>query len=359
MDRRKLLKTAGLAGAAAFPMPAIAQSQPEVRWRLASSYPKSLDTLWGASPYIARRVAAATDNKFQIQPFAAGEIVGGAQVLDAVQTGTVECGHTLSNFYIGKDPALAFDSCLPFGLNARQQNAWMLHGGGLQLIRELFKPYNIHNIPAGNTGAQMGGWFRKEINTLADLQGLKMRIPGIAGQVMSRLGVVPQQIAGGDVYPSLERGTIDAAEWSGPYDDEKLGFVKIAKYYYYPGFWEGGAQTSLYVNMDQWNRLPESYKNVLEAACAEVTNWMVAKYDAENPDALRRLIAAGAELRGFSREIMEAAYKAAFTLYSELAAQHPNFKKVYEAWSQFRDKEVTWFRVAELPFDAFVASQRR
>ncbi|CAA9332666.1 MAG: TRAP transporter solute receptor, unknown substrate 6 [uncultured Microvirga sp.] len=357
MERRTLLKAGALAGAVAFPMPAIAQAQPQVSWRLASSYPKSLDTLWGASPHIAKRVAAATDGKFQIQPFAAGEIVGGAQVLDAVQAGTVECGHTLSNFYVGKDPTFAFDSCLPFGLNARQQNAWMQHGGGLALIRDLMKEYNVYNIPAGNTGAQMGGWFRKEINTLADLQGLKMRIPGIAGQMMARLGVVPQQLAGGDVYPSLERGTIDAAEWSGPYDDEKLGFVKIAKYYYYPGFWEGGAQVSLLVNQERWNALPESYKAVLEAACAEANGWMVAKYDAENPDALRRLVAAGAQLKPFSREIMEAAHKQAFALYDELSAKNERFKRVYAAWKEFRDKEVTWFRIGELPFDYFVQTQ--
>ena len=358
MDRRSFVKAAAVGGVA-FPMPAIAQGQPEVRWRLASSYPKSLDTLFGGGVQIAKRVAAATDNKFQIQVFAAGELVTGLQVLDAVQNGTVECGHTLSNFYVGKDPTFAFDSCLPFGLNARQQNAWMLHGGGLELMREFMKEYNVHPIPAGNTGAQMGGWFRKEINTVADLQGLKMRIPGIPGQVVAKLGVVPQQLAGGDVYPSLERGTLDAAEWSGPYDDEKLGFYKVAKYYYYPGWWEGGPQVSFYANIERWNALPASYRAILESACGETTGWMLAKYDAENAEALRRVVAAGAELRPFSREIMEAAYREAQALYADTASKNPKFKKVYDAWSPFRDKEVTWFRVAELPFDAFVSSQRR
>jgi TRAP-type mannitol/chloroaromatic compound transport system substrate-binding protein len=355
ISRRRLL-VAG-AATAAVPMPAIAQSAPQITWRLASSYPKSLDTLYGGGVRIAERVAAMTDNRFQIQVFAGGEIVGGGQVLDAVQGGTVECGHTLSNFYIGKDPTFAFDSCLPFGLNARQQIAFMMHGGGRELLRDLFAAYNVHAIPAGNTGAQMGGWFRKEITSIADLQGLKMRIPGIPGQVMAKLGVVPQQIAGGDVYPSLERGTIDAAEWSGPYDDEKLGFVKVAPNYYFPGWWEGGPQVSLYVNLEKWNALPESYKAILESACAETNSWMLAKYDAENPDALRRLLTQGAQLKPFPRELMEAAYRAAQGLYGEIAAANPRFKMVYDAWAPFRDKESSWFRVAELPFDIFLANR--
>ena len=297
MKRRALITAAATAGfAAMITRPAIAQEQPALRWRLASSFPKGLDTLWGATQFISKRVADATDGRFRIDAFAAGEIVGGAQVLDAVQSGSVECGHTNSNFYFGKNPAFAFDTCLPFGMNTRQQNAWMVHGGGNELIREVAKKFNIHTMQAGNTGAQMGGWYRKEINTLADLKGLKMRIPGIAGQVMARLGAVPQQIAGGDVYPALERGTIDAAEWVGPVDDEKLGFARIAKYYYYPGWWEGGAQVSFYVNLERWNALPPAYKAILETVCAETNTWMVAKYDAGNGDALRRLVAGSAGL---------------------------------------------------------------
>ena len=359
MNRRKFLRSTGLAAgaAAAIATPAIAQSNPRINWRLASSYPKSLDTLYGCSPQIAKRVAEATDGQFQIQPFAAGEIVPALQVMDAVQNGTVECGHTLSNFYIGKDPAFVFNSVLPFGLNARQQNAWLHQGGGLELIREFMKPYNIHTIPAGNTGAQMGGWFRKEIKSVADLSGLKFRVAGLAGQILSRLGVVPQQIAGGDIYPALERGTIDAAEFSGPHDDEKLGFQKVAKYYYYPGWWEGGPNVSLFINLEKWNSLPANYKAVLEAACAEAVMWSLAKYDNQNPDALYRLVAGGAELRPFPQDVMQASFKEAQALYSELAAKNPNFKKIYDAWLPYWRKEQVWFRVAELPFDAFVSQQ--
>jgi TRAP-type mannitol/chloroaromatic compound transport system substrate-binding protein len=358
MDRRTVLKGAGLAAAAAgVASPAIAQSQPEIRWRMPSSYPKSLDTLYGAGVQVAKRVAEATDNKFQIQVFAAGEIVGGLQVLDAVQNGTVECGYTLSSYYIGKDPTFMFETSVPWGLNTRHHNAWMYYGGGLELVREFLKDYNVISFPAGQTGAQMGGWFRKEINSLEDLKGLKFRIAGMGGQIMARLGVVPQVLAGGDIYPALERGTLDAVEFSGPYDDEKLGFVKVAKYYYYPGFWEGSAQPSLYVNMDKWNQLPASYKAILEAACAEANAHCVAKYDAQNAEAIRRVVAQGAQLRAFPRDIMEAAYKQAFALYGEITASNPKFKKIYDSWSQFREKEHTWFRIAELPFDVFVTQQ--
>ncbi|HYD98590.1 MAG TPA: ABC transporter substrate-binding protein, partial [Alphaproteobacteria bacterium] len=214
MKRRSFITSAGIGVAAsALAAPAIAQSQPEIKWRCASSFPKSLDTIYGGAETVAKRVAALTDGKFQIRAFAGGEIVPGLQVLDAVQNGTVECGHTASYYYVGKDPTFAFDATIPFGFNARQQNAWLYSGGGLALLREFFKDYNAINFPAGNTGVQMGGWFRKEIKTIADLQGLKMRIGGFAGQVIGKLGAVPQQIAGGDIYPALEKGTIDAAEW--------------------------------------------------------------------------------------------------------------------------------------------------
>ncbi len=360
MERRQFLGGAA-AGAAAvatlasgFPRSAIADSQPEIKWRLASSFPKSLDTIFGGADIIAQRVAAVTDNKFQIRTFAAGELVPGFQVLDAVQNGTVECGHSASYYYVGKDPTFAFDTAIPFGLNARQQNAWMYYGGGLELMREFFSGYNIIQFPAGNTGAQMGGWFRKEINTVDDLKGLKFRIGGFAGKVLARLGVVAQQIAGGDIYPALEKGTIDAAEWVGPYDDEKLGFNKVAKYYYYPGWWEGGPQVSLYVNIAQWQSLPPAYQAILEAAAAEANVRMNAKYDAENMPALRRLVEGGTILRPFSRDIMEASYKAAFELYDETSAANAKFKKVYDAWRVFREDQYLWFRVAENSFDNFV-----
>jgi TRAP-type mannitol/chloroaromatic compound transport system substrate-binding protein len=275
-----------------------------------------------------------------------------------VQNGTVECGHTASYYYFGKDPTFAFDTAVPFGMNARQQTAWMIQGGGLELMREFFKDYNIYNIPCGNTGAQMGGWFRKEIKTVQDLQGLKFRMGGFAGAVMSKLGVVPQQIAGGEIYAALEKGTIDATEWVGPYDDEKLGFNKVAKYYYYPGWWEGCAQLSLYIGMAAFNALSKEYKAIVEAASWEAHAWMQGRYDGQNPAALRRLVAAGTQLRPFSRDILQACHKAALEVYEETSAKNAKFKKIYEPWLAFRNEQNLWFRVAEFGFDNYMMNQQ-
>jgi TRAP-type mannitol/chloroaromatic compound transport system substrate-binding protein len=359
MKRRQFLQaTAVGAASTAVAAPAIAQSMPEVKWRLQSGFPKSLDTIYGAAETIAKYVSEATDGKFQIQPFAAGEIVGTPQIADAVGGGTVELGHTCSYYYFGKDPTFAIGTALPFGLNGRQQNAWLYHGGGNDLLNEFYAKHNLYGMPAGNTGVQMGGWFRKEIKTVQDLQGLKMRIAGLAGQVMAKLGVVPQQIPGGDIYPSLERGTIDAAEWVGPYDDEKLGFSKVAPYYYYPGFWEGGPSIHLFVNQAKWRELPKAYQAILTTASSYANNDMLAKYDARNPAALRRLLGAGTQLRPFSQEILEAAYKAANEVYDEVSGKNADFKKIYESVRGFRNEEYLWFQVAEYAFDTFMIRAR-
>jgi len=363
MQRRKFLRTAGVGGATiaaagTLAAPAIAQSMPELKWRLTSSFPKSLDTLYGAAEFMAKIVAEATDNKFQIHVFAAGEIVPGLQVADAVQNGTVEMGHTASYYYSGKDLTFALATAVPFGLNTRQMDAWLTQGGGEQLLNDFFKAYNIFAIATGNTGCQMGGWFRKEIKTVDDLKGLKMRIGSVlAGQVMNKLGVVPQQIAGGDIYPALEKGTIDAAEWVGPYDDQKLGFNKIAPNYYYPGWWEGGPSIHTFIALDKWNALPKPYQAIVRAACAEANTWMTTKYDAQNPKALRELVAGGTKLAPFSAAIMEASFNAANEVYAETNAKNPAFKKVYDSMTAFRKEEVLWFRVAEDTFDNFMARQ--
>ncbi|WP_159993773.1 TRAP transporter substrate-binding protein [Roseomonas sp. 18066] len=358
MIRRQLLAGGAVIGttamAASLSTPALAQSAPEVRWRLASSFPRSLDTIWGAGEHVAKRVAALTDNKFQIRAFPAGELVPGLQVADAVQNGTVECAHTAAYYFVGKDPTFAFDGAVPFGLNMRQTNAWLQQGGGREVMKDFFASYNMVSIPAGNTGAQMGGWFRKEIKTVKDLEGLKFRVGGFAGNVLQKLGVVPQQIAGGDIYPALEKGTIDAAEWIGPYDDEKLGFNRVAPFYYYPGWWEGCLNLSLFVNKAKLEELPPLYREVLESACRDATIETMAKYDVQNPPALRRLIAAGTQLRPFPREVLLASYKAAFELYDETSAKNPTFKKVFEHWKAFREAQYGWFRVAENSFDQFV-----
>src|SRR5450759_1062920 len=324
MKRRDFIKVTGMgvAGAAAMAAPAIAQSMPEIKWRMPTSWPKSLDTLYGGAEVMAKVVAEATDNKFQIQTFAGGEIVPGLQVLDAVQNGTCEIGHTASYYYFGKDPTFTFGSSVPFGPNMRINQAWYMLGGGKEVLNEFYKKYNVVSLLAGNTGCQMGGWFRKEINTVDDLKGLKFRIGGFAGRVLQKMGAVPQQIAGGDIYPALEKGTIDGAEWVGPYDDEKLGFYKVAPHYYYPGWWEGGPELDLLVNIKSWEALPKEYQAILEAACAEANISMLAKYDTLNPAALKRLIGNGVQLRPFSNEIMAACYKAANEVAEEISVSY-------------------------------------
>jgi TRAP-type mannitol/chloroaromatic compound transport system substrate-binding protein len=358
MRRRSFLQGAGAGLAAGVFGSARAAELPTIRWRLASSFPKSLDTIFGAGETLANRLNEITAGKFQIRVFAGGEIVPGLQVLDAVQNATVECGHTASYYYVGKNLAFAFDTALPFGLTARMQNAWMVHGGGLALTRELFRGYQIINFPGGNTGVQMGGWFRKEVRSLADLKGLKMRIPGLGGQIMARLGAVPQTLAGGDIYPALERGAIDATEWVGPYDDEKLGFHKVARNYYYPGWWEGGPQLSFYVNSKKWQQLPPAYQAAFEAAAAEANIGMLAAYDARNPPALARLLREGVKLHPFPNDVMAAARKAAFELYEEEAAKNPVFRKIYAAWKKFLDAETQWFRIAESAYANFLYSDK-
>ena len=359
MKRRNFLAASGAGlAAAAVAAPAVAQSSPEIKWRLTSSFPKSLDTIYGGAETIAKQVAELTDNKFQIQAFAAGEIVPGLQALDAVSNNTVEMCHTCSYYYVGKDPTFAIGTAVPFGLNARQQNAWLFQGGGNELFNEFYKKYNIHAMPAGNTGAQMGGWFRKEIKTVADLQGLKMRIAGITGQVLTKLGVVPQQVAGGDIYPALEKGTIDAAEWVGPYDDEKLGFNKVAPFYYYPGWWEGGPTVHAMVNIEKWNALPKAYQAALTNASTTANTVMAAKYDLQNPAALRRLVAAGTQLRPFSQEVMEACFTAANQLYGEISARNADFKKIIDAMQATRSEQYLWWQVAEFTYDAFMIRAR-
>ncbi|HMN81475.1 MAG TPA: TRAP transporter substrate-binding protein DctP [Burkholderiaceae bacterium] len=362
MTRRVFLERSALAtaGAGMLAAPAIVRAQPTIRWRIASSFPKSLDALFGGAETIARRVAALTDGKFQITTHAAGEIVPGLQVLDAVQQGSVEMGHTALYYFYGKDPTWALATAIPFGLNTRQYNAWWHQLGGAQVFNTFAqKAAGITCMLAGNTGAQMGGWFRREINSLDELKGLKFRIAGFAGEIFAKLGAVPQQLAGGDIYPALEKGTIDAAEWVGPYDDEKLGFVKVAKYYYYPGFWEGCAAIHGIVNDKALASLPPAYRAALEAACEEAHAYTISRYDAFNAQGLKRLIAAGAVLKAYPRPVMEAGYKAAQEIYAATSAKNAEFKKIFDHYFSAQRDLAAWFRVTENTFDDFIAGVRR
>jgi TRAP-type mannitol/chloroaromatic compound transport system substrate-binding protein len=364
MERRSFLSkasgVAGVAGATALlAAPSLVRAQPTVRWRCSSGFPKALDTIFGAAEDAAKRISDATAGKFQISVAPAGEIVPMPQAADAVAAGTVECSHTAAFYYVGKDPAWAFGSCIPFGMNFRQMNAWWKEGGGGKMFNEWLKPQGLQYVLSGNTGAQMGGWFRKEINAMEDVKGLKMRIPGLGGRLFSAVGAVPQQIPGGDIYPALERGTIDAAEWVGPYDDEKLGFHKVAKFYYYPGFWEGGAALGWLVNNKAIEALTPEYRNIFMAAAHEANADMMAKYDARNGPALKRLIAGGTQVKAFPRPVMEGFYKAALPMYQEIAAGNANFKKLYDSYSGFQRDSVAWMRFTENTFDDFMAQMLR
>ena len=279
MQRRSFIRHSGLAGVlAAGAAPAVVHAQANIRWRLASSFPKSLDTIYGGGDVFAKKVAEMSGGKFQITVHPGGELMPPFGVVDGVQNGTVECAHTVPYYFFGKDETFALGAAIPFGMNSRQMTAWMFEGNGLKLMREFYAQYSIISFPCGNTGAQMGGWYRKPLQSIADMKGLKFRVGGFAGKVVERLGGVPQNIPGGEIYQALEKGTIDAAEWIGPYDDQKLGFNKVAKYYYYPGFWEGGPQISMYVNIKQWNALPKEYQTILEDACLYAHAEMQARY---------------------------------------------------------------------------------
>jgi len=360
MDRRSLMKGSGIAGiVAAGVAPAVHAQQAVVRWRLAHSFPNSLDTIYGTAETFAKLVNDMSGGKFTITVHAAGVLMPAFGVLEGVQKGTVECAHTASNFFAGTDPTFAFNG-IPFSLNSRQMTAWMYDGNGLKLMREFYRKYNIINFPMGNTGAQMGGWYRKEIKSLADMKGLKLRVSGLlAGTVYARLGVVPQSIAGGEIYQALEKGTIDAVEFVGPADDMKLGFNKVAPHYYYPGWHDGSPQLDLFVNIAAYEALPKEYQSMVEAAASHAHVLMQAKYDARNPPALRQLVAAGTKLHRFPKDVISAGYKEANALYSELSAKNPNWKKVYDDYSKFQADQNLWFSFAEASMDEFQQAQKR
>ncbi|TDI71118.1 MAG: ABC transporter substrate-binding protein [Bacteroidetes bacterium] len=332
---------------------AAVQTRPRVRWRLVSSFPRSLDTIYGAAEVLADRVSSLTDGRFTIRSFPANELVPFDQVFDSVQKGTVAIGHSASYYYIGINEAFAFDCTIPFGLTARQLNAWLYHGDGMEHLRPLFADHNMINYPGGNTGVQMGGWFRREINSLSDLRGIKMRIPGLGGKVMDAMGVTVQVLAAGDIYTALERGALDATEWSGPYDDEKLGFYQVAKHYYYPGWWEPGPGLSFYINRDAFAKLPSDYQAALEAAAAEANVDMMSKYDARNPPALTRLLEAGVQLHPFPDDIMIEAKKISTELQEEAVKADSMYRGMYEAYTKFQAESSRFLKTSEQTFTNF------
>jgi len=366
MKRREFLVkgAAGLAGGAALAAcgpggegdakqgaPGVATQK--VVWRLASSFPRGLDTIFGATEVLADTLDRMSSGRFKIRVYPGGELVPGLQVLDAVQQGTVQVGQTAGYYYTGKNPAFAFDTAVPFGLNARQQVAWINEAGGRELLAPIFADFNIVAFWGGSTGTQMGGWFRKEIQSPEDMQGLKIRIPGPGGEVMNRKGATVQVLAGGDIYPALERGAIDATEWIGPYDDEKLGFHKVAPYYYTPGWWEGGPALSYYVNRQAWEALPTEFQAMFQVASQASGLTMLSRYDSLNPAALARLRAFGTQLRRYPDAVMARAREISESILADYAAADPAYRKVYDAWIKFRSESFDWFNTAEQAYAEF------
>lgn len=393
MDRRTFIKKAGVAGTAAAASltgtamaqttetettapaaaeaaapaeptaapeaPAIVEQTPKFKWRLSSGFPNRLETLYGAAEIFADSVRTATDGNLDIEVFPTGAIVNEVSGLEAVKNGVVDMIHTASNYFWETDPAFAFGTGVPFGLNQRMTNAWLYEGGGLDLLNAFYAKSNIVSFPAGNTGAQMGGWYRKEINSLEDMQDLKLRIGGFGGSIVEKIGVVPQSIPADRVYRALENGTIDAAEFVGPYDDDKLGLNRVAKYYYYPGWWEGGVAATIMINLDKWNELPASYQEAVRTASALANSMLTARYDVLNPPALKSLVEKGTILRPFSHDILLACFSAAEETYAEIAAENAEFKTLLDSYMGYRRDAYLWFQIAEYAQDTFLMLQQR
>ncbi len=357
MDRRSLIKQAGIAGVLATGIAPAVHAQAAVRWRLASSFPKSLDTIFGSAETFSRVVKELSGGKFEVSIHAAGELMPAFGVVDALQNGTIEMAQTAPYYFTGKDSIFAFGCAVPFGLTARQMDAWMEHGNGRKLMDAFYAKYNMRSFSAGNTGTQMGGWFRKEIKTVADLKGLKMRMGGgLFGEAMAKLGVVAQNMPAGEVYQALEKGTLDATEFVGPHDDEKLGFNKVAPYYYYPGWWEGGAELEFFVNTKAFDALSPENKAIVDAATKVAARDMTAKYDAMNPIALKRLVAAKTQLKAFSKEIMDAGFKASMEVFEAHEAKSPEFKKIHQDMRAFQRDQILWSRFSEYRFDSYLTT---
>jgi TRAP-type mannitol/chloroaromatic compound transport system substrate-binding protein len=367
--RRQFVKGLGLAAAGlVIAKPAVADPSPEVRWRITSSFQPNLDLIYGGAQTFAATLADLTDGRFTVTVLPAGEVAPALEALDAVANGVVECAHSALHYYWGKDPTFVFGSSTPFGMNARQHAAWLSEGGGGELIDGFLADRKVFALPAGNTGGQMAGWFRKEVKTANDLQGLKVRIGGFAGKVLQLLGAEPVAMAKDGVYSAFESGSLDAMEWVGPYDDDKFGerkegdkliLAKVAPYYYYPGWWKGGMQLHLIVSREKFDTLPKTYQAAFRAAASVANASVQTKYDTANPAALKRLVVGGAELRLFPQDVLEACYKTANDLYGQLSADNPNFKKIADSYLAFRGEQYLWWQVAEYSFDNFMIRQRR
>lgn len=368
MERRQFLKLASMGALGAAAMAACTsgdedldeaaadETLPELEWEVATSWPVSLDTIFGGATTFADRVAAMTGGKFMITAQPAGEVVPPLEILQNVETNSIDAGHTASYYYTGLDPTTAFGTAVPFGLTARQQNAWLYEAGGLELLQEFYADrFNAIQFPAGNTGVQMGGWFNVEINSVSDLQGLVMRIPGLGGTVLANLGVTVQVLPGGEIFQALQTGAIDATEWVGPYDDITMGFNEVTQFYYHPGWWEPGPSLEVQIPLEKWNELPEVYQEIIRTAAYEANTTMMARYDALNPGSLQEILnSSDITVLPFPDDVMAAAEEEAFSIFDQNASENTDFASIYEHWNAFRQEIQPWFALAETSYLSYV-----
>ncbi len=357
MKRRQFLKAAGLAApAAVVAAPAIAQGA-AVKWKLTSAFPASLDLLAGGATSFADAAREASGGRVDIEAHPPGEIAGAVDALDAVKDGKADCALTALSYWWGVEPALVFATGAPFGMNSREHAAWLDRGGN-DLVDEVLSGHNLVALLAGNTGCQMGGWFRNDVKSAADFTGMKIRVAGIAGRILQKLGAVPTAMSRDGIAAALKSGALDAAAWVSPADDEKLELAKTAPNYFYPGWHQPSMAVHVAVNADKWKALSNADRAALRQAAAVANASMLAAYDTMNPPAVRRLVEAGARLKPFPNDAMEALWKAAGEVYQEIGDENPAFKRLHDSYMNARNEQYLWWQVAEYPFDNFIIRQR-
>ena len=326
-------------------------SQKVYNWKMVTTWQPHFPVMGEGAEKLVDWIDQMSNGRLKIKVYGGGELVPALGVFDAVSNGTVEMGHGASYYWAGKVPEAQFFAAVPFGLNAQSMNAWLYSGGGLKLWEEIYKPFNLKPFPAGNTGVQTGGWFNKEINSLDDLKGLKMRIPGLGGKVLAKAGGNSVLVAGGEIYTNLDRGVIDATEWVGPFHDLKMGFYKAAKYYYYPGWHEPGTTLELIVNTKAWAQLPPDLKAIVETATYRANMWMISEFEAKNNANLKTLVEKhNVKLRRFPDSVLAGLHKLTEEVLDEEASKKPAIKKVYEHFKNFKKNISAWNKTSEVPY---------
>ncbi|MBV1883496.1 MAG: TRAP transporter substrate-binding protein [Pseudomonadales bacterium] len=320
----------------------------KIKWKLVTSWPKNFPGLGTAPENMAKLVEQMTGGNFQIKVYGAGELVPAMEVFDAVSQGTAEMGHSGAYYWKGKIPAAPFFTAVPFGMTAQEINAWVHYGGGLDLWRELYKPFGILPVAGGNTGVQMAGWYNKEINSIDDIKGLKMRIPGLAGEVWEKLGGTAVRLPGGELFTSLQAGAIDATEWVGPYNDLAFGLHKAAKFYYYPGWHEPGGMLEFDINQKAYDQLPEDYKHILTTACRAINQDMLDEYTARNNTALTDLVEKhNVQVRRLPDDVLMQLRKISEEVVADVAHTDDLSKRIYESYLKFKNSSNAYHQLSE------------